>query len=273
MKKVFSILIAAIILLMPLTATADTRSATLSTDYSYDEANGNIFIVGSFVDISAADGIISVKYDFEYDPDVLELVNVTPKYPDKWQSWLDSKSDAIEDLSREVSDGVYRWEIIMFAIGEGVNDDNELGITLEFKPLGSGQTDVKFVHHDIIGEVIDGGMTDSLVPVSGNSVSFSIDLENPSDPEIKDEMPETSEPSGEDSSATSTDMNSSEDDDISHPGYQGNVSMPAIDTNNSSAVDSDNGSPSVVAWILIGVGIVTVVASVLVLVNGKKGKK
>lgn len=273
MKKLFSILIAALILLMPLTATADTRSATLSTDYSYDETTGNIIIVGSFVDISAADGIISVKYDFEYDPDALELVSVTPKYPDKWQSWLDGKSDAIEDLSREVSDGVYRWEVIMFAIGEGVNEDNELGVALEFKPLGSGETEVKFIHHDIIGEVIDGGMTDSLVPVNGNSVSFAIDLENPNEPEIKDDMPDMSDDSVDDSSVTSSDEDSSAEDHSSNPGYQGNVSMPVIDTNNSTTSDSDAGAPSAVAWILIGVGIFAVVASVLVLINGKKGKK
>lgn len=276
MRKTVIIILTLVLTLIPMSALAATPTATMSTEYSVDEASGNIVVDASIVDITAEEGLIYVKYDFKFDHKALELVSVTPYYPDAWQELIDKESNSIEDLSTKVSDGLYRWEIFLFEIGKGAKFDNELGLKLEFKPLSSGNTEVEILYHDMITEVVKNGMTEELISVKGNSVKLGIDLSNPETPnidngsiDVSSDVSDNESSEEEQSSGDLSDITNVESDDTS--GYQGNVSMPEVIQNQPDVSDKETISP--MFWILIGVGVIAVVTVVVFAVGSKKGKK
>ena len=273
MKKIIVLVLSLILLMIPVAANAAAPTATISPEYSIDESTGNIYIDASIVNITAEEGLIYVKYDFEYDHKALELVKVTPYYPTAWQELIDKESSGIEDLSNKVSDGLYRWEIFMFEIGKGAKIDNELGLKLEFKPLTTGETKVDIVYHDMITEVVVNGMTENLISVKGNSATVSIDLANPSEPEIDHGSIEVSDDEVIDESSVSDESIPESSDEVTdnNSGFQGNVSLPDVVQNNSAADDKEAVTPMV--WILIGVGVLAIATVVIFAVGSKKGKK
>jgi len=216
MKKIFTF---SLIILILISSTAFSVNAEegleskLNVSYTYNADTERISIIANFVDITAKEGLIGLEYDVKYDPNILELVKAEPIYPKRWDTLLGS--GAIEDLSGNTGNGVFHWSFVVIALGEGIKNDNELGIRLEFKPLKNESTKVEFLYDDLITEVIEDGMTLDLLHVSGSNAVISIDFDTPENPNANQSQvshpeasqPETSQP--EESEATSSDVESS----------------------------------------------------------------
>lgn len=268
MKRLLSIFIVLLMFMIPLCVSAESNTDTsLEVNYSYDDGSGNIYVDARFVDIKVKSGIIYVIYDIKYDYKALELVKAESIMPENWSSLLEN--GVVEDMSREVSDGVYRWELGIFTVNKGIVNDNELGLKLEFKPKSEGTTVIKLEYYDVITEVVTNGMTEDLYSLSGKSIDLNIDLENPQTPEIDESdisVPEYSLPAEsitEDTTVSSNESNYDTDN---------LVSMPTIGGNSQAEPDEETG-PSWILWVVIGVGVIGVAAIVVVIVNSKKGKK
>lgn len=269
MKKILTVIILTLLLLAPLCANAESNTDTsLDVNYTYDDSNGNIFIDARFVDIKVKSGIIYVIYDIKYDSKAVELVNAESIMPDNWKSLLEK--GVVEDMSREVSNGVYRWELGIFTVNKGIINDNELGLKLEFKPKSEGTTAIKLEYYDVITEVVKGNMTEDLYSLSGKTIDLNIDLKNPDIPEIDESdisVPEYSLPE-EETSEIDSDVSSDE----SKHNTDNVISMPEIGGNSQAEPIEDSG-PSWILWVIIGVGVVGVVTVIIVIVSSKKGKK
>lgn len=268
MKKAICLLVSVLIFslsLLSVSASGDA-DATLKVDYSVNESNGNINMTASFVDIKPENGLISIEYKIEFDKSALELVSITTEYPDSWKSLLDS--EMVEDLSSK-NEGFYHWVIIVIAQGEGLKNGDNLKLNLEFKPLIKGNTNVNFNFVDLGTEILKNGMTEALLRVSGNSVSVSIDLDDPQNPDI------------DDTSVTTPDVSyipgieSSDDIEVDESYIGGTlVSLPSIDEQEASVSEpsNDNNGNSWILWCVIGVGVVGITAVVAVVCKSKKGK-
>ncbi len=198
MKKIFTF---ALILLILVSTTVfpvnaeEGLDSKLNVSYTYDAATQKISIIANFVDITAKEGLIGLEYDVKYDPNILELVKAEPIYPKRWDTLIGS--GAIEDLSGNTGNGVFHWSFVVIALGEGIKNDNELGIRLEFKPLKNESTKVEFLYDDLITEVIEDGMTLDLLHVSGSNAVISIDFDTPENPNVNQSQvshPEASQP-------------------------------------------------------------------------------
>lgn len=263
-KSIFLVLISILLVISSITCSAKSADATLAVDYEYVSEDNVIKVDASFVDIKAQEGIVTIEYEINYDASALELVSFATYFPKDWEPLLVKKM--FEDFTQRTENGKIRWVFVLIAVGKGAKNDNELGIKLEFKPLNEAKTNVEFKYLDIGTEILKNGITESLERVSGNSVNLSIDLANPSTPEIDDTsitVPEnSSKPNNTESQAQ-----------ISQGGESGGaVSMPIVQNSEGNLGDNeDDNASNWILWVIIAVGVVGAGAVVAIVLKSKKG--
>lgn len=173
MKK-FLLLFIAVVLSFAFAFSAsaeDVLDAKLNGFYAY---NGeNITVKAFFSEIKVKDGIISVEYDIEYDDTALELVSVEHFLPERWDALINEEN--VENFSFQHESGVYRWGYAVISLGEGAKADDELGISVEFKPIADKTSDIKITYSDLRGEVVESNKTLEFVHMSSNSIKVSFD--------------------------------------------------------------------------------------------------
>lgn len=282
MKKILCLFLVLLLLSFVLSISASAESnveTTLEIAYEYNDG-GNIFITAEFVDIKPEEGIIALEYDIKYDHTVVELVKAEPIYPERWLSLIDN--GMVEDLSQQTGLGNYHWAFVVFSIKQGVKNDNELGIKLEFKPLKKESTKIELVYDDIITEVTENGQTIDLLHVTGNTASVDIDFEDPQNPNIDNTDVSIHENESHYTSSevdTGSDISNTTSSTVSNNNSPDNkpITMPEIDENgfisSDSSVSENTGSDGWMVWVLIGVGVCVVVVTAVFVVKSKRGKK
>jgi hypothetical protein len=177
-KTIFTLFLVAILSLSAVVPCfAEGNDATLKAIYSYNAEEDKITVDARFFDIKAKEGIITINYSIVYDPSALELIDYKCLFPAEWEKLLENQM--VEDFSLKQEDGKITWSFVVIAVGKGAKKDNELGIQLNFKPIGEGNTDVEFQFIDIGTEILQNGQTLSLEKISGNSAKVNINLTDP----------------------------------------------------------------------------------------------
>ena len=173
MKRIFILFISVLFIFSgTLTASAEFKhDALFNVSYRYDD--GNFLVYANFTDITIKDGIISVEYNIDYDHTALEIVNIEHIIPEKWNSLIEQEN--VENFSFESDDGIYHWGYAVISVGEGAKKDGELGIVIEFKPLGSEKSDILLSYSDLRGEIVEDGQTTEFVRMSSNSAKIDFD--------------------------------------------------------------------------------------------------
>ncbi len=285
-KLVLFVLISALILsIASFSVSAEIATdTTINVSYEYNSDNGNITIIGKFTDIKPEGGIVALEYDVKYDHTVLELVKTEPLYPERWSDLI--KNESIEDLSRAMGNGNYRWAFAVIPLGKGAKSSDEVGIKLEFKPIKQQSTNIRLEYVDLVTEIVENGKTMDFIHISGNSVSVDVSVDDPENPDIE----KSDVLVGEDSSSESdTDVSgdventSPTSDDSEYNSESDIISMPSIDISdyvNDTAISNDNPDDSTGAenkwliWVLSAVGVACVAAvGVFVFVRSKRGNK
>lgn len=145
MKKLLIVFIALItIVSTSLSVSAESElDANLDFSYHYDKESDLITVTASFRDIKDAAGIVAVEYDVEFDETVLELQSFNTNVPEAWQPFVGT--EMFDDLSRVSSKdkGLFFWAIMTIE-DLGVTEDDELYLTLVFKPIKKENTDIVF---------------------------------------------------------------------------------------------------------------------------------
>ncbi len=178
MKKTLILLITILLICASsLSAFADTDTG-LNVSYSYTD-NGTILVTASVVDIKVEGGLILVGYDISYDETALELLNSSVNIPDAWEQYLNDLEGPDTELSELIEPGEYFWCIMIFKVGCGITEDNQLSVTLEFKPLKNEDTDIEFKCSDLSGEDLDQVLSgeSKILNIVGNA-SNNIDTPN-----------------------------------------------------------------------------------------------
>ena len=275
MKKILLGTILAILLLLTCINTlAEEYSAKLDIEYEYDSDDNLVTITASVNDIKPKYGVMWVDYSIYFDDSALELVDVNINVPDAWRSKYDKGIVEI-DWSRLVEDGHYNWVIFTAAELDGITEDNQLYVTLEFKPLKSTSTTISFKYNAVACETVIGDENE-FVEISVNSTDVTIDTTKPEAPNIEESlMP----PVIVDESSASENSSFSDDDT---PNIDGNISMPGVPVKpnisegdnlsiNVSADASESGSASdYIPWIIIGLGVIGGIAVTVYILKGKK---
>ncbi len=275
MKKIILGTILVILLLLTSVNTlAEEYSAKLDIEYEYDSDNNLVTITASVNDIKPKYGVMSVDYSIFFDDSALELVDVNINIPDAWKSNYDEGIVEI-DWSRLVEDGHYNWVIFTAEVLDGITEDNQLYVTLEFKPLKSTSTTISFKYNAVACETIIGDQNE-FVEISVNSTDVTIDTTKPETPDIE----ESSMPPVIIDESSSSDNSSFSDNEA--PNIDGNISMPGMPVKPNlsegedlsvdvSADASEKGSASdYIPWIIIGVGVLGGIAVTVYILKGKK---
>jgi len=274
MRK-FSVILALFLILslVPLTASADEKDASLSVSSRTTES-GNIFIFASINDIKSSGGISYLDYIIEYDPSVLELKNALVNMPDTWGS-------NAEDWSGSIAAGEYSWSVFNIDVGYPVKEDNQLFIELEFIPLlDNAVSSIKFECIDIYGD-------DLTTPLSGKSVEIEITVAKDEDDNIivSDSTVVENDNSDEGSDNNSNNGNAGGQ---SSSGTNGTVDNGGSETENQASSDDsvhvgvelngeDNGDNGINSTAIIIIAVVLALTggavAVLFFIRSKKGDK
>lgn len=293
MKKFIILILTISMLIMPLSVSAEVSSG-LSTSYSTNES-GNIVVYAGVVNINDPSGLCGLSYDIVYDNQVLEIVDVNVVIPEKWQPFVES--EMVENWSAPKSANVYSWALFNCEIGNGIKNDHELCIRIEFKPISKTSTSIQFLCENVIN--------DNVVELAGESKLLNIEFDNTTvsepQPESKpeDSKPIESQPvesevessevvessdvddsdvvSSEEESQSVTENNSENSSSIENIEYDEKSDMgiaigeSAADNNGTDETTNQNVVNRKIIFVLCIVGAVAIIA--IVVFVAKKGKK
>lgn len=229
MKKItlFTLIFTLLFSVFAINAYAE-NDADLSIAYEYTNTN-DVIVTAGVTNIKIEGGIYLIGYEITYDPAVFELTSSTVNIPEKWQPLVGDEEGPETDMSRLIEDGKYYWCTYIFKENYGITEDNQLTVTLQFKPLTNGNCDIKFTCTDISGydlDITDYSAADKTVNIpfkNDNNGDIPVDSNTsnltPPDASVDNEESSTQQDSDaesvvpENNSATDNSVQSSTSDD------------------------------------------------------------
>ncbi len=151
--------------------------ADLNINYEITNTN-DVIVTAGVTNIKIEGGIYLIGYEITYDPAVFELTSSTVNIPEKWQPLVGDEEGPETDMSRLIEDGKYYWCTYIFKENYGITDDNQLTVTLQFKPLTKNYGDIKFTCTDISGfdlDITDYEVAGGTISINNNTSDASAD--------------------------------------------------------------------------------------------------
>lgn len=254
MKKLTFLLILSILLTtVSFSVFADndyTVKTNVKSELIKDE---NIYKLSVYLtDIKDETGLAIIDYCIKYDPSVFKLKKADSVTPDLWKDHIDS--EMAENLSNH-SSGEYRWAWVMSLIGNGIKEDNQLVLNMEFEVLSESDT--------VVNVSAIAVANDNLKVVSANSVAIKINTEAGSE-QIDPDAPAV-KPS---SSLTSNSYVSGSEGEDANNELQPSDNSPAqfFHTDNPSSDNLQGGNTALIV-ILSLIGVLAAATCIFVLMK------
>ena len=266
MKKIIVLVLVSLLLSI---STLGVIAASTGLDISYSRLdNGNILVYAAVVNINDPVGLCGIGYDIEYDNTVLELKNVEVNIPEKWKPFL--ANEMVENWSAQKSANVYNWSLLNCEFGNGIKEDHQLFVKIEFKPLVESNTVIKFK--------CENAVNDNVEEIDGESKNLEISFassnqtgENQNVSANTESVQTSNAQTSNTQSGVSSNFESNTNSDTSETVNNKNDAVTNPILKDDSQVDSDKTTDSIIIVIVI----LAIVAGAIVafVLYSKKGNK